>query len=398
MGQERCRSAGTAAGLPPDSEGETGQGCHSWQSPPAGGDGYSTGRKEKKRRQAIPPVEVKPLEPSETPHWAVLATAKALRKARPDKENVVHALNDNHCGISVGVTCVERVISILDVLCCRLEERGLALNPLGKSMGVTLDADSIEFSVVENIEKRKHIPTADELAREEAIKKKAEKNRGYPDWSYLNPERAYPEFDYIRTGKISIQIAHQYTSAHSLRRNWHERKKTIEDQLDEIVSGMLAYIAAVKTKRLEREEWDRNWKRNGRIRELSENYNARENKRLGFVKQLMEDAQELDSFQSLIDRIETTPPADEKVLRMLHWMKNYASGLKEKLGYPAIAVRLESDNLFPEQDMIVEELQQLNVDPPEFVKEKPARESHGSCGSGNSSAGSWFPSKQWYHK
>lgn len=174
-------------------------------------------QEENKRRQAIPPVEVKPLEPSETPHWAVLATAKALRKARPDKENVVHALNNNHCGISVGVTCVERVISILDVLCCRLEERGLALNPLGKSMGVALDADSIEFSVVENIEKRKHIPTADELAREEAIKKKAEKNRGYPDGSYLNPERAYPEFDYIRTGKISVQIAPQYTSVHIRR-------------------------------------------------------------------------------------------------------------------------------------------------------------------------------------
>ena len=64
---------------------------------------------------------------SQTPvaetHKAVAATAKALRKAKPDKNNVVSATGVGVCGIEVGLSCIERVITVLDGLARALDTR-----------------------------------------------------------------------------------------------------------------------------------------------------------------------------------------------------------------------------------------------------------------------------------
>ena len=125
---------------------------------------------EKQKRQETPRAKTKPLKAVSEQHKAIQATVNALRKAKPDKVGVVHATGEKHCGVSISTGCAERVISILDTLCCGLEERSLILQPAGKSRQVFLDADHIEFSIVENIEKKPHVPTAEELAKEERDK------------------------------------------------------------------------------------------------------------------------------------------------------------------------------------------------------------------------------------
>jgi hypothetical protein len=78
---------------------------------------------------------------------AVVATAKALRRAKPDNDGAVFATGEGTCGIAVGNSSVERVISILDVLANSLEGRGLDLVPNAKNMSVALEGQIVTLSI-----------------------------------------------------------------------------------------------------------------------------------------------------------------------------------------------------------------------------------------------------------
>ena len=136
---------------------------------------------ERQRRKTIqkdtPPVVVEPTSLVENVHSSIAATAKALRKAKPDRDGVVSATAPGRCGIDVGVASVERVITILDALARALEARGLTIELAGGHMRVAIATDQLEFSLVERIEKRAHVPTTEELAAEERQQKKRERDR-----------------------------------------------------------------------------------------------------------------------------------------------------------------------------------------------------------------------------
>jgi hypothetical protein len=145
--------------------------------------------KERERRKAQPkvllPAEPEPSVPFEDLHSAIVTTAKALRKAKPSAEETVRANGQGHCGIEVGVASVERAITILDALARALDGRELKLEPLGNGMRVALAPDSLTVSLVERIEKRKHVPTIEELAQEERRRQKQERDARRGIWSML---------------------------------------------------------------------------------------------------------------------------------------------------------------------------------------------------------------------
>ena len=158
-----------------------------------------------------------PTVPPQDVHPAISATAKALRKARPNANEVIGASGHGCCGIEVGVASLERTIAVLDSIARALDARGLKVEPVSNCMRLALPPDSLTFSLVERIEKRNHVPTMEELAKEEQLRKKQERNARLGIWSF-NRERAYPEFDFVRTGEFSIQITDQYVRG--LRRSW----------------------------------------------------------------------------------------------------------------------------------------------------------------------------------
>jgi hypothetical protein len=71
----------------------------------------------------------------------------------------------------ICVSSAERTIVVLDALARALDARGLKIEPLGNCMRMALPPDSLTFSLVERIEKRNHVPTVEELAREERRRK-----------------------------------------------------------------------------------------------------------------------------------------------------------------------------------------------------------------------------------
>jgi hypothetical protein len=281
----------------------------------------------------------------------IAATAKMLRKAKPDKDDAVQASGAGLCGVVVGSASRERAIYILDKLVRLLETRGLKVEPADTSIRVVAaEPDDLTFSLVERIDKRTHVATVDELKKEEQLRKKQERDSRLGIWSYSS-ERAYPEFDFVRTGELSIQIKDQYVTG--LRRSWNDgRHQRIESIAENIASGMVAYLAGVKAKREKHEEWEREWQRRAQLYALAEARQKRETQREEFLRDLVETSAQADKLRSFLallhGRMPPSPSAE--LLRLTNWAQMRLQGLEDELAPGAIAAALQEQKLFPEVD------------------------------------------------
>lgn len=312
---------------------------------------------ERERRntkpKAAPPAEA-PTVPPQNVHPAVSATAKALRKAKPGTDEVVTASGHGCCGIEVGAASLERTIAVLDCIARALDARGLRVEPIGNCMRVALPPDSLSFSLVERIEKRNHVPTMEELTKEEQLRKKQERNNRLGIWSF-NRERAYPEFDFVRTGELGIQIADQYVRG--LRRSWGDGKRQkVEGLVDDIVSGIVTYLAGVKARREERERWQREWDRQQRLAALARAREERESRRREFLKRFVALSTEADELKSFLVRLRERMPArpSGELERITEWTEARLQRLEDELTPEGIASALQERELFPEIDQLAD--------------------------------------------
>lgn len=311
---------------------------------------------ERERRntksKAAPPAEA-PTVPPHDVHPAISATAKALRKAKPGADEVIGASGHGCCGIEVGASSLERTITILDSVARALDARGLKVEPVGNCMRVALPPDSLTFSLVERIEKRNHVPAMEELAKEEQLRKKQERNARLGIWSF-NRERAYPEFDFIRTGELSLQIADQYVRG--LRRNWADGKRQkLESLVDDIASGIFAYLAGVKARREEHERRQREWERRQRLAALARAREEREVKRGNFLERLVGISKETNELRLFLARLQDGLPErpSGELTRLLEWAEARLQRLEGGLEPDDIAAALDAQKLFPEVDPLL---------------------------------------------
>jgi hypothetical protein len=312
-------------------------------------------RKAKPKSQ--PALQPAITEPVHDVHAAVASTARALRRGKPDADGVVHAIGDGLCGIEIGADSIERVIAILDGIARGLEARDLTMEPAGSGMRVAVEQDAVNFSVTERVERQDHTPTAEELAREERRRKKAEREARFGRWSF-EQERAYPAFDFIRTGELSVQIADQYVRG--LRRSWKDgRRQRLENLIDDIVGGILTYLAGVKAKREEHERWQREWRRQEHLRALARARDDREKNRREFLGRLATISTEVDELRSLLNKLRQRVPerSPDELGRMTEWAEARLQRLEGELAPEGISSALRERRLFPEvDDLIVPEV------------------------------------------
>jgi hypothetical protein len=307
---------------------------------------------ERERRKARPKSELiaaaETVEPIQDVHPAASATARALRKAKSDKEGIVRANGLGHCRIEVGSASVERVILVLDALARALEARGQKLKPTGTCMQVTVPPDTVSFTLKERVEKRAHTPTMEELAKEERLRKKRDQENRLGIWSF-DHARAYPEFDFIRTGELGIELANEYVEG--LRRSWKDgRLQRIERLVEDVADGLIAYLAGVKAKREERERWQSEWRRKEQLRALAQARAQREERRRKFVEHYVKVSTEADELRSFLTRVRERMPKSPpgELMRMLEWVEARLECLEGRLTGEGISVARREQELFPE--------------------------------------------------
>jgi hypothetical protein len=314
---------------------------------------------ERQRRKSKPKAalsaQVTPTVLPQDVHPSISATAKALRKAKPGADEVVGASGHGCCGIEVGAASLERTIAVLDSIARALDARGLKVEPIGNCMRVASPPDSLTFSLVERIEKRKHVPTMEELAEEEQLRKKQERDTRLGIWSF-NRERAYPESDFVRTGELCIQIKDEYVRG--LRRNWADGKRqTLESLVEDIAGGIFAYLAGVKARREEHERRQREWERRQRLAALARRREEREVKRSDFLKALVAISREADELKHFLARLQDGLPErrSDELARLLKWAEARLQRLEGELTPDDITAALGERKLFPEVDPLEED-------------------------------------------
>jgi hypothetical protein len=193
----------------------------------------------------------------------------------------------------------------------------------------------------------------EEIAKEEKLRKRKERESRLGIWSF-HQERAYPEFDSARMGELSIEIAERYVGG--LRRNWKDgRRQRIEDLVDDIVSGIITYLAGLKARRVEHERWQVEWCRQEQLRALALAREEREASRRKFLKHLVAMSSEADELRAFLVRLRKRVPASPsgELLRMSRWAEARLERLERQLTAEAISVALKEGELFPEIDHLI---------------------------------------------
>ena len=267
------------------------------------------------------PRPVRDVEPVIAVHPALVATAKALRKAKISGSNIVSAFGNGCLGVKVGSENVERAIACLDALIRALIAKSFEVQPTDKGAKVGIEPDKVLFALKERTHWQSHVPTKEELLAEKRREEKIARSRSGDSWFSSLYERAYPEKDEIPTGLLVLQIDGYYDG---IRRSWADAKsQTLEGLFDKIVVGFEAVVAAERARRLDREELQRNWAEQQRRKELAEKRGKREKQRVDLFKQLMEWDKEAASIQDWISATLLKPPSDNEadLSRMIDWAR-----------------------------------------------------------------------------
>jgi hypothetical protein len=283
-------------------------------------------------------------------HESVALTAKSLKKAKPKEDGSVSAVGAGMCGIVISQHCVERVIGLLDALAKSLTLRGVELKPIGKGMSVEIDGEIVNFSLSEGVKREKHIPTLEEVAKEERRKKNSSWNFSY--------QRSYPEWDFIRTSELSLEIENSYLSG--FRRSWRDGKRQrLEELIDDISVSIVAYAVGLKIRSEEQEKQRRNWDRQRRLRSRSEARANRENQRAEILTQLVALSAEAERLRTWLKQVKEWPVNIEEIefAAFVEWSRVRLKFLENAVDASGIGETLKSRNLFPEVDPL--------VDPPE---------------------------------
>lgn len=167
-------------------------------------------------------------------------------------------------------------------------------------MKVSLDGGVVTFKLAEYVRRENHIPTVEELSEEDRRRKR-------PRITWETPYgRAYPEFDFIRTGELSIEISNQYLNGY--RRSWKDGKRQrLEDVIEDISIGIITYAAGLKKQREESERRARNWERQSRVSARAQSRRNREDERSKILDELVAISTEAAKLRTWLSETETWP-------------------------------------------------------------------------------------------
>ncbi len=192
------------------------------------------------------------------------------------------------------------------------------------------------------------MPTLDELAAEERRRKRFAITWDSPYG------RAYPEWDFVRTSKLMIEIENQY--AKGLRRSWKDGKhQRLESLIDEIVTGIIAYGVALKLKEDERALWQRNNERRQRVCARAHARKERENRRKQILDELVAISTEAGKLRTRLEEVKRWPERSQsdEFTRFVEWARDRLENLDHAVGPDGIAESLQKRELFPDIDPLI---------------------------------------------
>lgn len=218
-------------------------------------------------------------------------------------------LRSGHIHIDIGLDSIPRAANLIARLKAAVAERLWIVAVDGKA-GVVVDGEKVELHLSEGYTLRPHTPTAAEIR------------------DFRSYGRSIPEHDHIRSGFLQRSI----TSATYLgvRQKWADGKRQrIEDVLMSFLEGIERAAAALKRRRIEREERERQWAEERRRREEQERLEAIDRVRGAVFKEQSSAHQEARQLQAYIEAVKSRlirgSEHEAEIQEWISWAEDYAS-------------------------------------------------------------------------
>lgn len=181
-------------------------------------------------------------------HPIVTRSAAKLRSTKPDETGLVSTTQNGFIPISVAPDSIDRIEQCLNRIVVAAQAQGFELSGKGERAAFTDGIVTIPFALKETVKRTKHVPTSEELAKEEREQKQRQRRWARNDWSahsFMFVHR-WPEWDYSPTGQVSFEFDLYLRYASQIRRSFKDGKvQRLEKMAQDIAVG-LAVLAAAK--------------------------------------------------------------------------------------------------------------------------------------------------------
>lgn len=260
-----------------------------------------------------------------TLHPIAALTLKTLRQRKPGYQGLVTASGPGCFNVSVAPPNVERAVQILDALAHAAEERGYAIERTENAACLRINGERVELELRETIVRRPHKRTPEEMTRAERAKNSRSGAHEVAPWE--------PRWDHLASGKLVLQLAEKYHTG--LRRMWSDGKRQrTENLLNDFMAGALAYAAAEKAAREERERFHREWESEQRRRLAEEQQRQREESRWKFLVDKMEALERAEKIEGFVGKVKAqlaNAEATVQLGRFLEWSEDYAANTSKAM-------------------------------------------------------------------
>lgn len=285
--------------------------------------------------EEIPPQLADAVAPGE--HRKVASTRSALRKkSSTDRASVG---GQGKFRLLVAPTSADRACGILDRLSAAAEARDWPLEDTGRGYALVADGETIGFMIEEKLDRVPHVVTPAELKEKaEYDRKCARADRGIGHRPWRVPD--IPEHDYVPNGELVLKFDHDY-DAGGLRRTYSDGKRQrLEDLIPALIDTLEQWAVALKAKREERAQWQREWDERDRRRKDRERQARVEGYRITFLQRQVERKREIDGLVDLIAAWERADGADPQFAELLEFARLRRKWLEAKIAPDAIARRI----------------------------------------------------------
>ena len=306
-------------------------------------------RTTRAKRKVQPAPEFPPVEQV---HPVLIATAKALRKAKSQGTEIITISGDGLAKVRLGRESVARALAFLDALIRQLVVKGYAATTVKDGIKISLGPDEAVFTLKERTKFQPHEPTQEELAAEKRRQDRIARTQRSNSWDVKWEPQVYPDYDEIPQGEIVLEVEGYWDG---VRRRWADGKtQTLEKLFDGIVLGFEVLLAARKARRLEREQREREWAELARRQQLAQERGKREKKRKTLFRNLMAKTTEASEIRKWLGTIDPDAVADEDgdFAKLIEWTKGRLATLENAVSGPRVAEAVREQQLFPKIDAL----------------------------------------------
>lgn len=270
-------------------------------------------------------------------HPIIERTLAGLRAASPSHRGLVSVEGPDVINCEIAPASIDRLGEILKRIMAAVEQQDFHLEVGERRARFHGDGETIGLSVTETFKREKHKWTAEEEAAEAAWRRKTESRRGNPwDWERV-PYPTVPEWDYICTGQLGIEMEGTYVaSGQEPRKTFRDGKVQKLETLASDIAVALAVLAVVK-----REE---------RERRAEEEFIAE--RRRACLDGLLEDMARLERLRSLeqsLSRMEAKPEHG-RVSTFVPWVRAELLRREAMLSLDGMEARFQAERIFGEDD------------------------------------------------